>query len=74
MQADMQLTLVCKDGDSGIEGCPSIYSTGSDYVVVQGEELADPHARAQLSHVLEGETAVLIRKDVVLEAARRLGA
>jgi hypothetical protein len=67
----MKLRLVYSGSQGG--GCPTVYeSDRGDYVVVQGDLLTDPEALGQLKDVLPGESAVLLPRHVVLEAARRM--
>ncbi|MEO3814280.1 hypothetical protein ABGB17_35225 [Sphaerisporangium sp. B11E5] len=52
--------------------CPSLYETDRGTIVVQGMAVTDPDARADLRHVLEGETAVEVPRELLTEIARRL--
>jgi hypothetical protein len=64
--------MLAKDGDSGDDGCPSVYIEGGEFVV-QGPEVSAAEL-AELTNVLPGETAVRISIDVVREALARYDA
>jgi hypothetical protein len=50
-----------------------VYETDQgDNVVVQGDLLTDTEALGDLKDVLPGESAVLLPRKVILEAARRM--
>ena len=67
----MKLRLVYSGSQGG--GCPTVYETDQgDNVVVQGDLLTDAEALAGLKDVLPGESAVLLPRRVILEAARRM--
>jgi hypothetical protein len=42
-------------------------------LVVQGDRLSDHEALSDLKDVLPGETAVVVPRSLLLEAARRMG-
>ena len=67
----MKLRLVSSGSQGG--GCPTVYETDQgDNVVVQGDLLTDTEALGDLKAVLPGESAVLLPRKVILEAARRM--
>lgn len=66
----MRLTMLCKDDNSGGNGCPSVYLTDDGDFVVQGPTL-DGEAFAQLENVLPGEGAVRISREVIMGAVER---
>jgi hypothetical protein len=66
----MKLRLVYSGSQGG--GCPTVYETEGDNVVVQGDLLTDTEALGDLKDVLQGESAVLLPRRVILEAARRM--
>jgi uncharacterized Ntn-hydrolase superfamily protein len=67
----MRLRLVYSGSQGG--GCPTVYETDQgDNVVVQGDLLTDAEALGDLKDVLAGESAVLLPRRVILEAARRM--
>lgn len=66
----MKLTMLCKDQNSGGNGCPSVYATDTGDLVVQGAVLEEPAFR-QLENVLPDETAVRISPDILIVAIER---
>lgn len=52
----MKLTFLGTDSVGG--GCPALYRTDRNTIVVQGNRVTDPEALAQLRDVLDGETFV----------------
>lgn len=46
-------------------GCPTLYETDTGDIVVQGDRLTDPEARAQLDNVLPGEEFVVIPRELL---------
>jgi uncharacterized Ntn-hydrolase superfamily protein len=67
----VKLRLVYSGSQGG--GCPTVYETDQgDNVVVQGDLLTDTEALGDLKDVLPGESAVLLPRKVILEAARRM--
>jgi hypothetical protein len=67
----MKLRLVYSGSQGG--GCPTVYETDQgDNVVVQGDLLTDTEALGDLKDVLPGESAVLLPRNVIVEAARRM--
>lgn len=69
----MKLRKLAKDGDSGMNGCPTVYASETDTgkLVIQADE-ADDETLASLENLLKGETAVVIKREVVEEAMRVL--
>lgn len=63
----MKLTLVGTTSQGG--GCPTLYETDSGDYVVQGDQLTDPEALAQLKDVLPGETFVMIPRALLTRFA-----
>ncbi|MER5352762.1 hypothetical protein ABT093_20815 [Kitasatospora sp. NPDC002551] len=45
--------------------CPTLYETENGDIVVQGYQLTDPEALAQLQNVLPGETFVVVPRDLL---------
>lgn len=66
----MKLTLLAKDGASGVKDCPSVYVADTGELVVQGCELTASEM-AEVHNPLSGETAVRIPPDVVIDAIER---
>ncbi|MCT9929333.1 hypothetical protein N5079_03770 [Planotetraspora sp. A-T 1434] len=66
----MRLRFLGSTSEAG--ACPSLYETDRGTIVVQGLELADVQARADLLHVLDGETAVEVPRELLVEIARRV--
>jgi hypothetical protein len=59
----MRLRFVGSDSPSG--SCPTIYETDRGTYVIQGQTVTDPEARADLRHVLEGETCVEVPRELL---------
>ncbi|HEY9523376.1 MAG TPA: hypothetical protein VIR33_09055 [Thermopolyspora sp.] len=66
----MRLRFLGSTSEAG--ACPSLYETDRGTVIVQGLELIDPEARADLRHLLAGETAVEVPKELLIDIARRV--
>lgn len=66
----MKLTKLYKDGNSGGNGCPTVYLGESGEFVVQGS-LVDGATHDELENVLPGEGAVRISPEVILGAVER---
>jgi hypothetical protein len=68
-----RLRKLAKDPDSGTNGCPSVYAidTMPDYLVIQSDQ-ADDEIMANLENPLPRETAVVIKREVVVAALRKL--
>lgn len=58
---------------SQVGQCPTLYLTDRDTYVVQGWEVTDPEALADLKDVLEGETVVEIPRALLRFAQGELG-
>ncbi|MBT2491412.1 hypothetical protein J7E96_23380 [Streptomyces sp. ISL-96] len=55
---------------SGGTGCPSVHEDlGSREVIVHGPPLTDPQDIAQLQHLSEGEVAVVVPRDLLVDYA-----
>jgi hypothetical protein len=69
----MRLRKLAKDRDSGTNGCPAVYDIDvqPEALVIQGDQ-ADADIMATLENLLPGETAVIIKREVVEEALRKL--
>ena len=69
----MPLHKLAKDTGSGTNGCPTVYAIDElpEDLVIQGVQ-ADAGVIAELENVLDGETAVIIKREVVEEALRKL--
>jgi hypothetical protein len=59
----MKLTFVGSTSEHG--NCPTLYQTDRGTVVVQGSQITDPEALAQLRDVLDGETFVEVPTELV---------
>jgi hypothetical protein len=68
-----RLRKLAKDPDSGTNGCPSVYEidTMPDYLVIQADQ-ADDEIMVNLENPLPRETAVVIKREVVEAALRKL--
>lgn len=66
----MQVRMLAKDGVSGDDGCPAAYIGDTGEFVIQGQRV-DDDTFANLSNVLDGETAVRIAPDVIARAYER---
>jgi hypothetical protein len=68
----MRLRKLAKDRDSDIGGCETVYdlldAPCDPECVVQGPIISNSH----LENVLPGEGAVRIKREVLIEAVRRL--
>jgi hypothetical protein len=69
----MRLRGLAKDGESGMNGCPTVYVPEADAgtLVIQADQV-DETTLAGLENLLTGETAVRIKRAVVEEALRKL--
>ncbi|MEV4298019.1 hypothetical protein [Microbispora rosea] len=65
----MRLRFLGSASEAG--ACPSLYKTDRATSVVQGLEVVDREARADLRHVLDGDTAVEVPRELLVEIARR---
>jgi hypothetical protein len=70
MGAQMKLTKLFKDQNSGGNGCPTVYLGDTGELVVQGYQV-DAGTYSELENVLPGEQAVRISADVILGAVER---
>ncbi|WP_061300387.1 hypothetical protein [Herbidospora cretacea] len=52
--------------------CPALYETDRGTIVVQGTEVVDPEARADLRHLADYETAVEVPRELLVEIARKV--
>ncbi|MEU7741962.1 hypothetical protein [Nonomuraea sp. NPDC049158] len=59
----MKLRFLGSTSDGG--ACPTLYETDRDTFVVQGDEVTDPEALAELRNVLPGESFVEIPKELL---------
>ncbi|MBG0817208.1 hypothetical protein [Planomonospora sp. ID82291] len=66
----MRLRFLGSTSEAG--ACPSLYETDRGTVVVQGLLVTDPEALSGLRHVLEGETAVEVPRELLVDIARRV--
>lgn len=67
----MALNRIAKDPESGEKHCQSVYTADDGMCVVQGLTV-DGATHGELSDVLDGESAVRIKPDVLLAAAQQL--
>lgn len=65
----MQLRKLCKDPESNPTGCQSVYVAENGMLAVQGLAM-DTDTHANMENLLPGENGVLIKPEIVLEAAR----
>lgn len=63
----MRLRFLGSTSEAG--ACPSLYETDRGTIVVQGLTLTDPEASADLLHVLAGESAVEVPRELLTEIA-----
>jgi hypothetical protein len=66
----MRLRFLGSTSEAG--ACPSLYETDRGTIVVQGLTLTDPEAKADLRHVLHGESAVEVPRELLIEIARKV--
>lgn len=52
--------------------CPTVYQTEDGNFGVQGKRLTDPEALAQLEGMPDDETVVVIPRELLVDAARRM--
>ncbi|GAB3671427.1 hypothetical protein GCM10027597_04370 [Saccharopolyspora tripterygii] len=69
VEAVVQLRKLCKDPESNPGGCQTVYLAENGMFAVQGLEM-DPETYANMENVLPGEGGVLIKPEIILEAAR----
>ncbi|MBV6700637.1 hypothetical protein [Kitasatospora aureofaciens] len=63
----MRLKFLGSTSEQG--DCPTLYETETGDIVVQGDQLTDPEALAQLRHVKPGETFVVIPRALLTRFA-----
>lgn len=66
----MRLRFLGSTSEAG--ACPSLYETDRGTIVVQGTLLRDPEALAGLRDVLDGEAAVEVPRELLVDIARRV--
>ncbi|HEX4815857.1 MAG TPA: hypothetical protein VFV66_24185 [Nonomuraea sp.] len=66
----MRMRFLGSTSEAG--ACPTLYETDRGTIVVQGLQLTDPEALADLRDVLDGETAVEVPRELITEIARRV--
>ncbi|MGN9842371.1 hypothetical protein ACTMTI_30035 [Nonomuraea sp. H19] len=66
----MRMRFLGSTSEAG--ACPTLYETDRGTIVVQGLELTDAEALADLRDVLDGETAVEVPRELITEIARRV--
>ncbi|MEV8632731.1 hypothetical protein AB0395_13830 [Streptosporangium sp. NPDC051023] len=66
----MRLRFLGSTSEAG--ACPSLYETDRGTIVVQGLRVVDTEALSDLRHVLEGETAVEVPRELLSDIARRV--
>ncbi|WP_113704234.1 hypothetical protein [Nonomuraea lactucae] len=66
----MRMRFLGSTSEAG--ACPTLYETDRGTIVVQGLQLTDPEALADLCHALDGETAVEVPRELITEIARRV--
>ncbi|RZT80399.1 hypothetical protein EV382_3647 [Micromonospora violae] len=59
----MKLRFLTTSSNSG--SCPTLYETDEGDIVVQGYQLTDPEALAQLRDVLPNETFVVVPRELM---------
>ncbi len=66
----MHLRKICKDPESNPSGCQSVYLAENGMMAVQGLEM-DAETFSNMDNLLPGESGVLIKPEILVEAARR---
>ncbi|MGI5288827.1 hypothetical protein ACQEVF_36520 [Nonomuraea polychroma] len=66
----MRMRFLGSTSEAG--ACPTLYETDRGTIVVQGLEVTDAEALADLRDVLDGETAVEVPRELITEIARRV--
>ncbi|MEV0583229.1 hypothetical protein [Nonomuraea sp. NPDC050310] len=66
----MRLRFLGSTSEAG--ACPTLYETDRGTIVVQGLHVTDPEALGDLRDVLEGEAAVEVPRELLVEIARRV--
>ncbi|MEV4170944.1 hypothetical protein [Nonomuraea sp. NPDC049709] len=66
----MRMRFLGSTSEAG--ACPTLYETDRGTIVVQGLQVTDAEALADLRDVLDGETAVEVPRELITEIARRV--
>ncbi|WP_043629422.1 hypothetical protein [Nonomuraea candida] len=66
----MRMRFLGSTSEAG--ACPTLYETDRGTIVVQGLQVTDTEAPADLRDVLDGETAVEAPRELITEIARRV--
>jgi hypothetical protein len=66
----MRMRFLGSTSEAG--ACPTLYETDRGTIVVQGLQLTDLEALADLRDILDGETAVEVPRELITEIARRV--
>ncbi|MEV0612982.1 hypothetical protein AB0I81_06625 [Nonomuraea sp. NPDC050404] len=67
---DMRMRFLGSTSEAG--ACPTLYETDRGTIVVQGLQVTDAEALADLRDVLDGEAAVEVPRELLTEIARRV--
>ncbi|GHH63928.1 hypothetical protein GCM10017673_05600 [Streptosporangium violaceochromogenes] len=66
----MRLRFLGSTSEAG--ACPSLYETDRGTIVVQGLQVTDTDALSDLRHVLDGEAAIEVPRELISDIARRV--
>ncbi|MEO3791410.1 hypothetical protein ABGB14_14500 [Nonomuraea sp. B10E15] len=66
----MRMRFLGSTSEAG--ACPTLYETDRGTIVVQGLQVTDAEALADLRDVLDGEGAVEVPRELITEIARRV--
>jgi hypothetical protein len=66
----MRLRFLGSTSEAG--ACPSLYETDRGTIVVQGLQVTDTEALGDLRHVLDGESAIEVPRELLIDIARRV--
>ncbi|MEQ4722796.1 MULTISPECIES: hypothetical protein [unclassified Nonomuraea] len=66
----MRMRFLGSTSEAG--ACPTLYETDRGTIVVQGLQVTDAEALADLRDVLDGEVAVEVPRELITEIARRV--
>jgi hypothetical protein len=66
----MRLRFLGSTSEAG--ACPSLYETDRGTIVVQGLQVTDAEALADLPDVLDGETIIEVPRELLVDIARRV--
>jgi hypothetical protein len=66
----MRMRFLGSTSEAG--ACPTLYETDRGTIVVQGLQVTDAEALADLRDVLDGETAVEVPRELITEIAARV--